>query len=126
MKSFWFYLGLSFIATHELDAVTQQEWRMLYVLRSLAEPLARDLFVALHVPLFAVLVWITHHPSPRWREASRVALMAFLVVHVGLHWRLSDHALYSFHSPLSWALILGGGLCGLIYLALLLRESRKP
>ena len=41
--------------------------------------------------------------------------MAFLVVHVGLHWRLSDHLLYTFHSQLSWVLILGGGLCGLAY-----------
>lgn len=126
MKSLFFYLGLGFIATHELDAVTQHEWRLLYILRSLPDPLARDLFVALHLPLFAALIWITQHPRALWRDSARFALMAFLIVHVGLHWRLSGHALYTFHSPLSWALILGGGLCGLAYLALALRERRWP
>ncbi len=126
MKPLLFYLGLGFISTHELDAVTQHEWRLLYVLRGLAEPLAEQLFVSLHVPLFAVLVWITHHPVPRWRESARLVLMAFLVIHVSLHWRLSGHPLYTFHSPLSWALILGGGFCGLLYLSLSLRERLKP
>lgn len=125
MKPFFFYLGMGFIATHELDAVTQHEWRLLYVLRALDEPLARDLFVALHVPLFAALIWITHHRTSIWREPARLALMAFLVIHVGLHWRLSDHALCTFHSPLSWGLILGGGICGAAYLALTLRERRR-
>jgi len=121
MKDFWFLLGLGFISTHELDAVTQHEWRLLYVLRSLPEALAANVFVAVHVPLFAVLVWLTHHPVVRWREASRLVLMIFLVIHVGLHLRLSGHTLYTFHSPLSKALIFGAGLCGLIYLALAIK-----
>lgn len=120
MRTLWFYLGFGFISTHELDAVTQHEWRLLYGLRELAEPLARDAFVAVHVPLFAALVWATQ--GPRWREAARLALMLFLVIHVGLHWRLSSHPLYTFHSALSWALILGGGLCGLLYTVLGLRR----
>ncbi len=122
MKNLWFLLGLGFICTHELDAVQQHEWRLLYVLRGFAEPLAGQLFIALHLPLFALLVWLTHHRQPRLREAARMALMAFLIVHVGLHLRLSDHALYSFHAPLSRLLIFGGGVCGLLYL---LRAARE-
>ena len=122
MKNFWFLLGLGFITTHELDAVTQHEWRLLYVLRSLPEALAANTFVAVHVPLFAVLVWLTHHPQPRWREASRLVLMSFLIIHVGLHLRLSGHALYTFHSPLSKALILGGGVCSALYLLAVARQ----
>ncbi|MES2884737.1 MAG: DUF6713 family protein [Pseudomonadota bacterium] len=125
MKNFWFLLGLGFISTHELDAVIQHEWRLLYVLRSLPEALAANIFVALHVPLFAALVWLTHHPQPRWHESSRLVLMGFLIVHVGLHLRLSGHALYTFHSPLSKALIFGGGVCGALYLLALLRERRS-
>lgn len=121
MKDIWFLLGLGFITTHELDAVRQHEWRLLYLLRSLPEALAANVFIALHVPLFAGLVWLTHRPQPQWREASRRVLMAFLIIHVGLHLRLSGHALYTFHSPLSQALIFGGGLCGALYLLTLLR-----
>jgi len=122
MKALLFYLGLGFLFTHELDAVSHREWRLLYVLRDLAEPLARDAFVALHVPLFALLVWATHQSSSRWRAASRLALMVFLVIHLGLHWRLSTHPLYTFHSALSWTLIIGGALCGLAYTVLVLRR----
>lgn len=121
MKNLWFLLGLGFISTHELDAVTQHEWRLLYGLRSLPEALAANVFVALHVPLFAALVWLTHHPQPRWRGGSRLVLMSFLIIHAGLHLRLSGHALYTFHSPLSKALIFGGGVCSALYLFALLR-----
>ncbi len=116
MKNLLHYLGLGAIATHELDAVTQHEWRLLYVLRAMPEELARQAFVAVHVPLFAVLIWLTSHPKQRIREFSRAALAAFLVIHVGLHMRLSGHALYTFHEPLSVAIIWGAGLCGLGYL----------
>jgi len=122
MKNFWFLLGFGFISTHELDAVMQHEWRLLYILRSLAEPLAQQAFIAVHVPLFALLVWLTHHRQPRWRDGSRLALMGFLIIHVGLHLRLSGHALYTFHSPLSKTLIFGGGICGLLYLLAIARQ----
>ena len=122
MRNVLFYLGLGFICTHELDAMTHHEWRLLYVLRDLAEPLARDAFVAVHVPFFAALVWATHLSSAVWRERSRLALMGFLVIHLGLHWRLSTHPLYTFHTPLSWTLIIGGALCGLAYSVMALRR----
>ena len=122
MKNSWFLLGLGFIASHELDAVTQHEWRLLYVLRSLPEAVAANSFVALHVPLFALLVWLTHHPMPRLRDGSRMALMVFLIIHVGLHLRLSGHALYTFHSLLSQLLIFGAGLCGALYLWAAVRQ----
>lgn len=122
MKNLWFLMGLGFIASHELDAVVQHEWRLLYVLRSLPEAVAANAFVALHVPLFALLVWLTHHPMPHLRNGSRMTLMAFLIVHVGLHLRLSSHVLYTFHSPLSQLLIFGAGLCGAMYLRAAARQ----
>ena len=125
MKNALFLTGFGFLATHELDAVSQSEWRLLYLLRALPEPLAREAFVALHVPLFALLVWLCHHPLRFLREGSRMALAAFLVVHVGLHLRLQTHPLYHFHGALSQALIFGGGICGLLYLLLCWRERRR-
>lgn len=124
MNNGLFYLGLGFIATHELDAVTQHEWRLLYILRSLPEAVAAQVFVAVHVPLFAVLIWLTHHPKLGLRAAARAALMGFLVIHVLLHWRLSGHALYSFHAPLSIMLIWGGGLMGMLYCINVLLQRR--
>ena len=98
--------------------MTQSEWRLLYVLRGLPNALAERWFVALHVPLFALVVWLSHHHTPRVRDVSRLALAAFLVIHLGLHWGLEAHPLYSFHDALSRGLILGAGLCGALYLGL--------
>jgi hypothetical protein len=45
------HLMLALLFTHELDAMTQSEWRLLYVLRELSDAQGRWWFVALHVPL---------------------------------------------------------------------------
>ena len=63
MRNLLFQLGFSTLLAHELDAITQAEWRLLFVLRRFPDLLARNLFVMLHVPIVAVLLWLTQHPS---------------------------------------------------------------
>ena len=112
-----FYVALGLFFSHELDAVVQTEWRLLYVLRDLPELEAMQAFIWLHVPLFAIIAWLTHHGAPRVQIWSRASFSAFLVVHAILHFRLSASPLYTFDSPLSIALIYGGAIAGLGYLA---------
>ena len=114
MKLLLFYLGFSMLLAHELDAMTQAEWRLLFILRSLPESLARDWFVMLHVPIVAALLWLLQHPITVIQQRSRLALSTFLVIHASLHWRLRHHPLSTFDSPLSITLIYGAGLLGLI------------
>ncbi len=111
-----FLTGFALLATHELDAVTQSEWRLLYLLRGLPEPLAESVFVALHVPLFAGLLWLTFNENERVKSVSRTVFSAFLVVHAVLHKLLELHPDYSFFSPLSQTLIYSGGLTGGAYI----------
>lgn len=125
LKTWLFYLGFATLATHELDAMTQSEWRVLWLLRELPDPLARELFVLLHVPLLALLLWLTFHSQSRIRDGSRLALAGFLVVHVGLHLGSQGHPAYSFFSPLSLGLIHGGGLLGLGYLLATVATARR-
>jgi hypothetical protein len=116
-KLILFYLGLGLLFSHELDAMVQKEWRLLYVLRTMTDEQAMPIFIALHVPLFALIIWLTHHPSPSIQTASRRLFSGFLVVHAGLHFRLTNNPLYTFDSPLSQALIFGAALCGALWLA---------
>jgi hypothetical protein len=120
-----FYLGLGVLFSHELDAVVQSEWRLLYVLRSMPDATAMPIFIWLHVPLFAGIAWLTHHSSDAVRARSRDAFAVFLLVHAALHFRLSDHPLHTFDSTLSRTLIYGGAVCGAIYLSTALMRSRK-
>ncbi len=112
------------LVSHELDAVAQHEWRLLYVLRSLPESIAQDAFVLLHVPLVAVLAWLGWHREPAVRAGSRLALAAFTIVHAGLHWRLSDDPLYTFHSATSVALIYGTIVPAVVVLGSMLARPR--
>ena len=118
-----FYLGLAVLLTHELDAMTHHEWRLLPLLGGLEDDVGRTVFVALHVPLFAgIIAWIASTRS-RIRVLGRLAVSGFLVVHAGLHLAFTGHADYGFSSLLSIVLIFGGAFFGAVYLALHFRRS---
>jgi hypothetical protein len=117
IPQFLTHLMLALLFTHELDAMTQSEWRLLYVLRDLAEPQARWWFVAIHVPLFWALITLTHHAQAKLQNASRMGLAAFCIIHALLHLRLRNDPLSTFTTPLSWSLILGAAALGSVYLA---------
>lgn len=116
IKNLLFNLGLAILSTHELDAVTQSEWHLLYVLNSLPEQIAATSFVAIHVPFFAIIFWLGFNENTRVKEWSRIVFAIFLIIHAGLHKALENHPLYTFNSPLSQGLIFGAGLLGLLYL----------
>ncbi len=52
----------------KLDAVTQSEWLLLYILNTLPEEIARTTFVIIHVPLFSLIFWLTFHEVSHIRE----------------------------------------------------------
>ena len=120
-----FFLGFAVLACHELDAVAQSEWRLLPILGALPDNVSYNAFIVGHIPIFAVLVWLVGHQSPTVRWRSRLGLDLFLVFHAGLHWLMSDHALYAFETPLSIGLIYGGGAIGLLHMAVETVAARK-
>ena len=111
-----YYLGLACLFAQELDAVTHSEWRLLFFLRSWPEDTASQSFVALHVPLFFSILWLSHFPRDAVRKATRILVAAFLVVHAVLHFSLASNPLYEFHGALSRSLIVAAAACGLAYL----------
>jgi hypothetical protein len=111
-------LMLAVLFTHELDAMTQSEWRLLYVLRSLTDEEGRWWFVSMHVPLFWALIALTHHAAAKLKMASRTGLAVFCIIHALLHLRLASDPLSTFSSPLSWCLILIAAALGIVYLGM--------
>ncbi len=118
-------LMLAVLFTHELDAMAQSEWRLLYLLRELNDTQARWWFIAIHVPLFWGLIALTHHAQLKVTQFSRIALSAFSIVHALLHVRLRHDPLSTFNSPLSWALIFGCALLGAAYLCVTFTAALK-
>lgn len=118
-----FYLGLGLLFTHELDAVPNHEWRGMPLLGALPDETGIWVFIAAHVPLFAVLIALVASRNERVRAASRLAIAAFLVLHGFLHALSASDPTYEFSSGLSRFLIFGGAACGALYLVLSIRRD---
>lgn len=124
MKDRLFYLGIGLLFTHELDAMTHHEWRVLPLTSWLGEEVGRFVFVVAHVPLFAILIALMASLNSVVRNRTRVWLSAFLVLHSMLHAGFVLHDKYEFSSLLSNVLIYGAAMCGLLYLLLHRWERR--
>ena len=120
-----FYLALALLCTHELDAIINSEWRLLFILRALNDDLAGMWFVLLHLPMFWAFFHFGHHANSKIQMGFRAAVMLFTVVHAGLHFRLSDHPDYLFEGLISNAYIYGSAVSGLGYLMLMGRTRRQ-
>ncbi|MEM8486571.1 MAG: DUF6713 family protein [Bacteroidota bacterium] len=114
-----YYLVVSLLLTHELDAVHKHEWRLLFYLRNLEESAARQAFILLHIPLLVLLLWLSTHSQETVRFATVVGIDVFAIIHAGLHARLSGHPAYAFHPTYSKLLIYGAAVFSAIHMALL-------
>lgn len=120
ISSLVFYLGVAFLLTHEMDAVINVEWRLLFHLRDLDDAIAGNWFVALHFPIFMAFIYFIRHPTQRVRQTFRLLVSIFLVVHSVLHFRLSNHPQYHFDSLISNIYIYAAGMLGFVYLLIVL------
>lgn len=118
MLDLLFYLAFAGLLSHELDAVHRREWRLLFILRNMPDERARDAFILVHVPGLMLLLWLLNHPDSAVRASTMLALDGFILIHAGLHWRLSTHPKYEFNSPISRLLIFGTAIIALIHLSL--------
>lgn len=125
MRQVAFYLGLGTLFTHELDAMTSYEWKLIPILRSLPEELGMTAFVIFHIPLFAGIIALIACNNEQIRSLSRIAVSGFLLLHAVLHIWFSSNPNYGFVSTISNWLIFGGAGCGAIYLALTYKEYRS-
>ncbi len=113
MAHFFFFSGLAFIMTHEMDAIRCKEWELFPGLSSLKEPLARFLFIILHVPLYvALFYYLWSGPAMTLNQSLITGLNIFFMIHVVLHLLMYRHPKNRFKSVMSWVLIVGAGVCG--------------
>jgi hypothetical protein len=123
MRDAAFYLGLGALFTHELDAVPNHEWRGMPLLGTLPDDTGMLVFIAAHVPLFAILIALVASRDERIRGLSRLGISVFLVVHGLLHVLSAGEPTYEFSSPLSRLLIFGSAVLGALYLVLSLKRE---
>lgn len=118
MKTILFYLGIGLFFTHELDAMVNNEWRVLPLTSWLPQKYGQLVFVLAHIPLFGTLVFLLASQQQHIRERTQIGLAIFWLIHGLLHAAFSNHNHYEFNSMLSNSLIYGGAICGVAYLSL--------
>ena len=124
MRDLVFHLGFGTLFAHELDSMLNHEWRVIPVIRSLADETGSIVFVAVHIPVFAILVALVSSENTNTRRMTRKGIGLFLVVHGLLHLLFMKHPAYEFSTVLSHTLIFGGSILGIIYLFLEWNENR--
>jgi hypothetical protein len=129
LTSVVFYLAMAMLFTHELDAMTNHEWRVLPLTSWLADATGRQVFVLAHIPLFGVLIALVASLNQTVRQRARWLICAFALLHGIVHLLFSSHSEYEFSSATSHLLIFGGALFGALYLALVwlfTADTRPP
>ena len=116
MKNIVFYLGLGTLLTHEMDAMTHHEWRILPLTSWLPDDTGQLVFLLFHVPLFAVLISLVASTNEQIRLRTQLGVSIFLIVHGILHAVFMGNSNYEFSSMTSNALIFGGAALGTFHL----------
>lgn len=111
-EHFFFYLGLSFLTLHEMDAIRCREWRIFPGLSLLSDKIGQVLFVFAHLPLFYFIFWQLTHSQDI--EAFMKGFNIFMIVHLLLHILFLKHKNNEFKDWISWSVIIGSSLCGII------------
>ena len=113
MEYIFFYVGLSFILTHEMDAIKCQEWTIIPLISRLNEKTGYFVFTAIHFPLYFLLFWWLCGKNGLDSNVI-IGLDIFLIIHVFLHVFFLKHPKNKFKSVFSWIIILGAGVAGVI------------
>lgn len=104
---------------HEMDAVRAKEWKIFPILNGLGDEAGYRVFTALHVPIYALLLWGLFADGGVNRGLI-VVLDVFFIVHVFLHLIFYNHPENRFRSVFSYVLIFGAGIFGVLDLLLML------
>jgi hypothetical protein len=115
-EHFLFYIGLSFLTVHELDAMRCREWRIFPGLSLLSDKLGQLVFIFAHIPLFLFVFYrLTNGTN---LDSFVKGFDIFMIIHVGLHLLFLKHKNNEFKDWTSWTIIIGAGLFGLADLIL--------
>lgn len=106
MEKIYFYLGISFILMHEMDAIRCKEWRIFPGLSLLDDKMGQTIFIFAHVPLFFIIFYFLEN------MAFQKGLDIFLIIHCFLHILFLKHQKNEFKDWISWSIIILASIFG--------------
>lgn len=118
MEHILFYIGLSFLTVHEMDAVRCKEWRILPGVSLLSDKVGQLVFLFAHIPLFILVFYQLAFISDIGGFIKGFGI--FMIIHTILHLLFLKHKNNEFKDWISWILIIGAGIFGLADVIILL------
>ena len=115
----FFYLGLTFIFMHEMDAIRCREWRIFPGLSALSDRTGMIIFIFVHIPLFYWLFGSFENLLEN-QGSLRTGFNIFLLIHLLIHLLYLKHKNNEFKDWISWIIIAGAASFGLLDLLMLL------
>lgn len=109
-----FYIGLSLFLMHEMDAVRKNEWKMFFYLSTLEQEKGFAVFSLLHIPFFFFIFWGLFAADEVIRNHLMLVLDVFFILHFFLHLAFIRHHNNEFKSAMSWFIIGGLFLFGMV------------
>lgn len=110
MNSSIFYLGVTLLLVHEIDAIRCKEWRIIPGLSSLKERVAMITFIFLHIPLFYWVIYKINAEQQNFITGFDIFLIVHLILHILFLWHKNNE----FKDWISWTIIIGAGICGIL------------
>lgn len=108
-----FALELALLFTHEMDAVRAREWKMVFKSNAVQEAKAYRVFLLLHIPLYAAVLFLLLSPHAR---TGFYIVDTFLIAHMFVHLIFRKHPANGLNSAVSKGIINLSGVLALIHL----------
>ncbi len=119
-----FWLNLSLLFIHEMDAVYRHEWRLFIFLNRLKDKTAYQIFTILHIPLLIVVFYFLSNPAEVNQDYFIIFIDTFLIIHLGLHYLLRNHKNNELNSIFSKSIIQMMAVSGFCHLTLFIFINR--
>lgn len=119
-----FWLNLSLLFIHEMDAVYRHEWRLFIFLNRLKDETAYQIFTILHIPLLIVVFYFLSNPAEVNQDYFIIFIDTFLIVHLGLHYLLRNYKNNELNSIFSKSIIQIMAVSGFCHLTLFIFISQ--
>ena len=111
----FFILGITLIVLHEMDAIRCKEWRIFPGLSLLSERKGMIIFIFAHIPLVYWILWEIQSGNEKFIYGFDI----FLIIHFFLHLLFLRHKNNEFKDWISWSIITGAAVCGILDIWLL-------
>ncbi len=113
MLTILFAINLALLFTHEMEAIRYKEWKMFFVLKDMEDKKAYTTFLLLHIPLYALALWLLLSP---FFIIGFYIVDGFLIAHFIIHLCFIKHKNNQLNNKLSMTIIALMGLISAIHL----------